>query len=85
MILLDFKMPGMCGIDILRTMRACVETRFTPAVVMTSSNMDEDIFDAYNAGASGYFRKTHDLVLFEENIKSAIHYWMDVNILPVRA
>jgi two-component system response regulator len=84
MILLDFKMPGMSGIDILRTIRAREETRFTPVVVLTSSTMDEDILAAYNAGASGFFRKTHNFVLFEENIKTAINYWINVNMLPIR-
>jgi two-component system response regulator len=80
LVLLDFKLPGVDGIDILRIIRAREETRFTPVVILTSSNMDNDILAAYNAGANGYFRKTHDLILFEENIKTTIHYWLDVNM-----
>jgi CheY-like chemotaxis protein len=82
MILLDLKLPGMDGISILRSIRERKETKYTPVVMLTSSNLDDDIMAAYNAGANGYVHKTHDFALFAENIKAVLHYWIDVNELP---
>jgi len=54
-ILLDLRMPGMSGIDLLRAMRAL------PApprpIVLTSYESDEEIYRAIEAGAQGYLLK----------------------------
>lgn len=81
-ILLDFKLPGMDGTDILRRIRAHKENEFTPVLMLTSSNLDSDIMAAYGAGANGYVHKTYDITLFVENIKAVLHYWIDVNLVP---
>jgi two-component system response regulator len=82
MIFLDCKLPGMNGIDILRYIRTHDKTRYTPIVIMTSSTLDSDVRAAYDAGASGFLHKLHDLDLFAENIKGTIQYWVDINISP---
>jgi two-component system, response regulator len=82
LILLDLKLPGMDGIDILRGIRGRRETRFAPVVILTSSKMDDDIMNAYNAGANGYLHKIHDLTQFAENIKTTLDYWIDINEIP---
>jgi len=48
-ILLDIKMPRMNGFEFLKWFRneAPCELRVTPVIVMTSSNLANDIRDAY--------------------------------------
>jgi two-component system response regulator len=82
LVFLDLKLPGMDGIDILRSIRARETARYIPVVILTSSILESDVRDAYDAGASGFLHKTHDLAAFTENIKTAIHYWIDVNVSP---
>lgn len=54
-MLLDMRMPGMTGVDILNAMnRAKVATR---AIILTSFETDEDIYRAVQAGAHGYLLK----------------------------
>lgn len=54
-MLLDMRMPGMTGVDILHAMnRAKVATR---AIILTSFETDEDIYRAVQAGAHGYLLK----------------------------
>ena len=54
-ILLDLRMPGMNGIEVLR---ALSETSHHPKViVLTSFETDEDIYRAVQAGAKGYLLK----------------------------
>jgi DNA-binding NarL/FixJ family response regulator len=54
-VLIDLKMPGMNGIEAIREIRA----RFpnVKALVLTTYDDDEWLFDAIRAGASGYLLK----------------------------
>jgi two-component system, NarL family, response regulator len=55
LLLLDLRMPGMSGIDILLAMRRSkINTR---AIILTSFEADEDIYRAVQAGAQGYLLK----------------------------
>jgi two-component system NarL family response regulator len=54
-ILLDLRMPGMNGLDVLRSLAAAP---YRPKViVLTSFETDEDIYRAVQAGAQGYLLK----------------------------
>ena len=82
LILLDLKMPGMGGIEVLRFIRAGAQTRYIPVVMITSSKMESDQKAAYEAGANGFLHKEHDLTQFTESIRSTLHYWIDINLSP---
>jgi len=54
-VLLDLRMPGISGIE---TLRALARAPLSPRViVLTSFEMDEDIYRAVQAGARGYLLK----------------------------
>ena len=55
-ILLELKMPGMGGIEVLREIRADDHLRDLPVAVVTSSALESDRTSASAAGASDYFR-----------------------------
>lgn len=55
-LLLDLRMPGMTGIELLKLIRS---VPFPPrALVLTSYESDEDIYRAIEAGAHGYLLKS---------------------------
>jgi DNA-binding NarL/FixJ family response regulator len=54
-VLLDLRMPGMNGIDVLRALRRSAAT--PRVIVLTSFEKDEDIYRAVQAGAQGYLLK----------------------------
>jgi DNA-binding NarL/FixJ family response regulator len=55
-LLLDLRMPGMTGIELLKALRT---QRFPPkAIVLTSYESDEEIYRAIEAGAQGYLLKS---------------------------
>ena len=85
LIFLDYNMPGMDGIDVLKRMRNHPKTRYLPVVMLTSSNDDVDIKNSFNAGASFYLHKTYDLDTFTREIQVALHYWLDLNLSPDKA
>lgn len=54
-ILMDIKMPQCSGVDALKMIKA--EMSNIKIVMLTTSEEDEDLFDAIKAGASGYLLK----------------------------
>ncbi|WP_043632228.1 response regulator [Nonomuraea candida] len=56
-LLLDIRMPGMDGLATLRAIAADPGLRGTRVVVVTTFAMDEYIFAALQAGASGFLLK----------------------------
>jgi len=56
LIILDLRMPGMNGLDGLMRMRALRPN--TPVVIMSGLARQQDISDALEAGAAGFFPKT---------------------------
>jgi len=54
-VLLDLRMPGISGIETLRTLAQAPS--FPRVIVLTSYEMDEDIYRAVQAGARGYLMK----------------------------
>ncbi|MGO9377766.1 MAG: response regulator [Dissulfurispiraceae bacterium] len=76
LILLDIKMPGMDGIEVLREIRAHDRLRGLPVVVVTSSALESDRVDAITAGASGYLQKPLSLVNFSNDLESVVQRWL---------
>ena len=58
-VLLDMKMPGMDGIEVLREIKAA--SLGTPVLMMTAYGEQEQIDAAKELGASGYFTKPFDI------------------------
>jgi len=54
-ILMDIKMPGLSGLDALKLIKA--EMPDIKVVMLTTSEEDEDLFNAVKCGASGYLLK----------------------------
>lgn len=56
-MLIDLRMPGMNGIELIRAIR-CRKTALSPRmIVLTSYETDEDIYRAVEAGVHGYLLK----------------------------
>jgi CheY-like chemotaxis protein len=82
LILLDLKLSGMDGIEILQQIRAREDCRTIPIIILSSSKLENDLLAAYNAGANDYLYKEYCFSTFVENLNAAIHFWIDVNVLP---
>lgn len=78
-ILLDLKMPKVSGIEVLRAVRNDERTKKTPVVVLTSSNEEKDIVDAYELGVNSYIVKPIDFQKFSSSIKEIGYYWLVLN------
>ena len=54
-VLTDWEMPNMTGIDMLRAIRADPALKHLPVVMVNASGKRENIIEAAQAEASGYF------------------------------
>ena len=70
-VLVDLKLPGMSGVELIRQLRADHEK--LPLMVLTAFADDDLIFDSLKAGASGYLLKRTPLPKLCEAIEELHH------------
>ena len=70
LLLLDLKMPGKSGFDVLQWLRAQAHPRLQklPVIIFTSSMHNEDATRAFESGANAYFVKPSDF----EDLRRAV-------------
>ena len=73
LILLDLKMPGMSGFDVLRKIRADERMKHIPVIIVTSSSLEADEKAGYEAGADAFLHKAFDIDRFSSELKSLIN------------
>ena len=76
LILLDLKLPGMDGFDFLRWLRAQPGFGITRVVVLTSSDLMQDVNLAYKTGANSFLVKPVDFERFVEISRALNGYWL---------
>ena len=57
LVVSDWNMPGMTGIDLLRTVRADPDLKSMPFLMVTAEAQKENIIEAVQAGVSNYIVK----------------------------
>ena len=57
LIFLDWNMPGMNGLEFLKTIKKDDRFRKIPVMMVTTENLRENIIEAVKAGASHYITK----------------------------
>jgi CheY-like chemotaxis protein len=77
-VLLDLRLPGLSGMDVLRAMRGDAHLRAVPVIVLTTSSLDEDVVEAYRAGANEYVTKPIRPVEFRTKVQSVARHWSQV-------
>ena len=81
-VLLDLKLPGTDGLDILRELRKDDRTRLVPVVVMTSSQEERDLIESYRLGANSYVVKPLAFPEFAKVVANLGLYWLLINKSP---
>ena len=82
LIFLDFNLPKSDSREILRELKKDSYLRVIPVVVLTTSDAEKDVREAYELYANCYVRKPGDLDSFFDTIRSAVHFWLDVAYVP---
>jgi CheY-like chemotaxis protein len=82
LILLDLKLPGMTGIQLLQWMRVQGEIRRIPVVVLTSDDNPDTIDAAYDLGANSYLVSPGNSAEIVRMVEAIQRYWVKLNELP---
>jgi phosphoserine phosphatase RsbU/P len=72
LILLDYSMPGLTGPEVTRRIRARPETAHTPIILLTASDHEDHIEEAFAAGADDYIVKPFERRIMLARIASMI-------------
>ena len=76
LILLDLNMPRMDGKTFLERFKKLEILSRIPVVVLTTSEAESDILEAYDLGASGFIVKPVDIDQFISAIQALEEYWL---------
>jgi two-component system, response regulator len=82
LILLDFKMPRMNGLELLAHIRAQERTKRVPVIMLTASDEEPDMARSYDLGANSYIVKPVDFRQFSEVVLQLGLYWLLLNRVP---
>ena len=82
LILLDLNLPKMNGRQVLAEIKSNKDLRRIPVVVLTSSEAEQDILQAYDLHANCYITKPVDLEQFIIVVKAIEEFWFLIVKLP---
>ncbi|MGN2247579.1 chemotaxis response regulator CheY [Frateuria sp. GZRR35] len=68
MVVTDWNMPNMTGIDLLRAIRAEPSLKGLPVLMVTAENNRDQIIAAAQAGVNGYIVKPFNAVTLKEKL-----------------
>jgi CheY-like chemotaxis protein len=81
-ILLDLNLPRMDGREVLAHIKADIDLRTIPTIILTTSEADADILKSYELNANAYLRKPVTLEAFEALVRSINDFWLLKVLLP---
>ncbi len=81
-VLLDLKMPGIDGFEVLKRVKNTHEIKRIPVIILTSSREDGDRAMVYDFGANSYLVKPVSFDGFLDIIKKVTEYWITLNVEP---
>ena len=76
LILLDLKMPRATGFEILKWIRNRADCKNVPVVVLSGSELQEDMRQAYRLGANSYLVKPLGFDALVNLVKSFTKNWL---------
>ena len=83
-VFLDLNMPRKNGAEVLAEMKSDADLRLIPVVILTSSEADDDVANAYHAHANCYVAKPADLDEMIRVVQAIQNFWLSVVKLPPR-
>jgi len=81
LILLDLRLPKVDGLEVLKEIRTS-SLNGMPVVILTSSEADNDMAQAYEYNASSYLTKPLDFTQFKTMLDDLGFYWLCWNRYP---
>ena len=83
LMLLDWMMPLMDGLEVLQAIRKNPLLRRIPVIVLTTSRSEKDVIAAYENGCNAYLTKPVNPLEFQKTIEALGLFWLERAVLPV--
>jgi DNA-binding response OmpR family regulator len=83
LVVVDFHLPGKCGLDLLRELRELESFRSVPIVMMSGTESENDMRAAFDHGANSFLRKPFDPEQYVKRVGQLVKYWLEVNCSPL--
>lgn len=82
LVLLDLKLPGIDGHEVLRQIKGMLGIKRLPVIILTSSEEEGDRALSYDSGANSYLVKPVSFEGFLEVVRQVADYWLILNVGP---
>lgn len=78
-VLLDLRLPGKSGLEVLEWLKSHASLALLPVIVFTNSTETADIKHAYALGANSYLKKPYGMAATTALLQAISTYWLDHN------
>ena len=85
LLLLDVQMPGKNGFEVLEHVKGQDRLRRVPVVMLSFSELAEDVNRAYDLHANAYVMKQTDFTELCRTLDSILQFWLRTATPPSRA
>ena len=82
LVLLDLKLPGIDGFEVLRQIKSTPMLKRLPVIILTSSKEEGDRALSYDHGANSYLVKPVSFDGFLDVVRKIEGYWLALNVAP---
>ena len=78
-VITDWNMPGMSGLELIRTLRAQDATRAIPVLMVTRNDTEDQVKAALKAGVSAYVVKPFTAETMMRHLRAILHPGSDTD------
>lgn len=82
LILLDLNLPKKSGFEVLTEIKNDEKLRVIPVIILTTSDDEKDVNNAYSQYANSYVTKPVDFKQFLEVVELIEDFWLTIVKLP---
>lgn len=82
LILLDWHLPDMGGDEVLAELNANSNHDHIPVIVLTGTQSEQEVCDAYTKNANACINKTAELDELKETVRAFENFWFTAARLP---
>lgn len=82
LVLLDLNLPKKDGIEVLRDIKTDPDLSPIPIIVLTTSDRELDVRNAYRLHANCYLTKSLEIDEFISKLKGVEQFWLRIARLP---
>ncbi len=75
LVLLDLNLPKKDGRQVLKELKSADDRKRVPVLMLSTSNNEDDVSNAYDLGASGFVSKPVGLDEYQRMVNVVCDYW----------